>query len=293
MALPQAAAILKISRQTAHTHARELEAAGVLARIPKTNPIAWQRGSAAGVFLRQARQSVDRPGRFPASAPRLAARVHRDAWKWKVRSGPRQPPPWMEEWEASGVENFALRLSLKDGREFRIWEIRGKTQSTLVIQPPDYLAYDREDLHRAGRQRELDVARLARTFAEKYGYRFDGRLEVAQDAEMALHVPGLELQNAGIPGRTRRWVDHSGPGGAPELETMSMSDTEKFLDFPDWRDTVEHELKAIKMAQQDREDALAQLAQLVRKDGELSGATMGILAGEIAKRQNGNSRVEG
>lgn len=288
LSIPRSAEILKVSRQTAHKHARDLEATGTIARIRGSDPLAFEPGRNAGAFLRVARQSAHRPGRSSSSPPRIAARIHRDSWKWKIRSGPRLKPPWSEEWEASGVENFALRLRLKDGREFRVWESRGKNSASLVVQPPDYLAYDKDDLAKAGRRRELEVARLARTFADTYGYQFDGRLEIAQPAEAAVELPGVELQNAGIPGRTRRWTDHSMGEARGEVETMSMSDTEKYLEYPDWKDRVDTEIAAGKLALQDLEDRVGELAKLQRRTTELAGHATAIQAHELVERINGN-----
>jgi len=295
----KAAPILKIRKQTAHEHARQLEAQGAIKRVIGTYPIAWEKGPFAEAFLAACRgQSGDRVGRSRASAPAIAARFHRDTWSWKIRSGPSQEPPWTEQWQAATVDNFAMRIQLKDGRTYRIWESRGKAHSSLMIQPPDHLEFNRDDLAKAARLREKQTATLARNFAEKYGYRFEGRLEVVQDAEIAFEMPGLKLENTGIPGRTRGWVDHSNGAYRGEVEFKGLTDSEKFAHIPEIVDEFEAKhlntasvLDGVEAKLRDIEDEQRRLASLVDKEADLIQGHQLITAKEILNRQNGGQHA--
>lgn len=240
-----------IARQTAYQHMRDLERLHVAKRIDDTNPLGYEAGRGAASWLNARKLSAPHPiGASEASPPALSATFHRELYKWRVIDGPRRRVPWTSESHPRGVANFRLKFVF-EGMEYLVWEARGKHSSTLMVWMPEYVAFQGENLPAVAQQRLELAARVLRSFAERYRYRFHGAIKKGAGPEIAIPIPGMaqpHIRSAdGL-----RWWDDSDKTGEGHWETSSLSDGERMLEVPRWMPKVDREL----IRNAERRDAL-------------------------------------
>ena len=240
--LSQVAKNLKISRQAAHRHVRELEEIRVIKRLAGCkNPLLFGPDVRADWYRKlnidQRRQSAtNQVGAVPPSLP--VGRVHGGSYKFLVVDGPKTEPPWARSWLASGVQMFALRRDVW-GRSFRIVEVRGNRR-VLRVQPPQMYATSPHDIRTARQRAMKECTGVANAFAKEFGYRLQGALSEEQRLEFAFPAP--RLAPVGEPGRDEVWVDRS--EGEPEIETASPEVAASIMELPSFiRESREHQAR--------------------------------------------------
>lgn len=242
-----AARRLRLARQTVHGHAKALERAGAIVRVPGArSPLLFASGPRSEEFEAWVRRQIrDRVGRSASGSPSRAGgwqatlpgiRVHRGGYRVAIVAGPAREPPWSESWVASRVMNRAMRRDLA-GKAWRFWEARGPRRAALIVQPPEVVLYNAADVARAERVRRKEAADVVLAFASEYGYEVRGAVVPTQPLEYGLEKPGVPV--FGVPGESQIWGDESPGEGRSELETSDPRIAAAWAGLPVWQSEME------------------------------------------------------